>query len=191
MLKVEFVRIYYFAALFCLFIPIAMKFPLGEFQKPENFTDDAIASWVRVIEETPAKLEVLVSSMSEKQLDSPYRVGGWTARQVVHHLADSHINSYTRFKLALTEDNPTIRPYEENEWVRTIEMQSMPLSLSLDLLRATHVRWVYLLERMTENDYIRTFHHPASKTDFHLFQALAMYEWHCRHHLAHVEICIR
>jgi hypothetical protein len=132
----------------------------------------------------PSKLETAVSGLAEAQLDTPYREGGWTVRQLVHHVADSHMNAYTRFKLTLTEDHPTIRPYEEKDWARLSDAQG-PIGTSLTLVRALHERWGLLLATLTEADYKRTLHHPEWG-DMTLWDLLDNYQWHSRHHVAHV-----
>ena len=129
-------------------------------------------------------LRAAVKGLGDAQLDTPYREGGWTLRQVVHHVADSHMNSYVRFKLALTEDWPTIKPYDENAWVRLPD-SSQPIEPSLVLIAALHERWVALLEAISDADYRRGFHHPVNGRQ-NLGAALAYYDWHSRHHTAHI-----
>ena len=126
-----------------------------------------------------------MAGLSEQQLDTPYRPGGWTARQVVHHLADSHMNSCVRFRLALTEDSPTIKPYDEVSWASLPDASTMPVEPSLILLEGLHSRWVRLLESMSETDFLREFHHPESGV-VRLEQNLAHYAWHGKHHVAHI-----
>jgi DinB superfamily len=132
----------------------------------------------------PPKLEAAVSNLTDAQLDTPYRDGGWTVRQLVHHIADSHMNAYTRFKLTLTEDHPTIRPYEEWVWAELPDAQG-PIGTSLTLIRALHERWGLLLATLTEADYKRTLFHPEWG-DMTLWALLDNYQWHSRHHVAHV-----
>jgi len=123
--------------------------------------------------------------LTASQLDTPYRPGGWTVRQVVHHVPDSHLNAYVRFKLALTEDSPTIKPYDEAAWAKLADTAETPVEVSLQLLESLHARWVRLLESMTEADFARQFHHPESGT-MSLDTYLSGYAWHCRHHVAHI-----
>jgi hypothetical protein len=137
-----------------------LRYPVGQFHCGD-LTRDIIEGWIMEIEKAPALLREAVKGLSEDQLDTPYRPGGWTVRQVVHHLADSHINSYIRFKLALTENNPTIRPYDEAKWAELGDSRQ-PVGISLMLLEALHVRWVILLRSLLPEDYERTFYHPDS-----------------------------
>jgi len=127
-----------------------------------------------------------VAGLTDAQLDTPYRPGGWTVRQVVHHLADSHIHSYIRFKLAVTEDQPTIKPYDEARWAELKEARTAPVEVSLDLIDALHRRWVMLLENMTDADFKRAFHHPENGI-MPLEPTVEMYAWHGRHHVAHIQ----
>ncbi len=161
------------------------RYPLGKFryegppseQQKQKFLDD-IAS-------TPANLRAAVKGLSPAQLDTPYRDGGWTVRQVVHHVPDSHLNSYVRFKLALTEDNPTIKPYEEDRWAKLADTAATPVEVSLTMLEALHDRWVRLLRSLNPDDWKRTFRHPALG-EMTLEKNLALYAWHGRHHVAHI-----
>ena len=127
-----------------------------------------------------------MAGLENAQLDTPYRDGGWSVRQVVHHIADSHINSIVRFKLALTEDTPTIRPYDEALWAELGDARSAPVELSLALIDALHARWAVMLRGMTAEDFKRTFHHPEHDRTFPLDRTLAMYAWHGKHHIAHI-----
>lgn len=164
----------------------SLKYPIGEFAPKENYTTDDIKWFINTIELFPAKLKQAVSGLSGEQLDTVYRAGGWTIRQVVHHVTDSHINSYTRFKLALTEDNPAIRPYEEADWAELPEAKSGPIELSLPLLEALHKRWVVMLKSMNPGDTERKLYHPGSKQQMTIASLLHLYAWHCDHHLAHI-----
>lgn len=137
------------------------------------------------IAETPAHLRASISGLSDVQLDTPYRPEGWTVRQVIHHVPDSHLNSYTRFKLALTEDEPTIKPYAEDRWAELTDGKSGPVEVSLRLLECLHSRWVTLLQSMTESDWKRSFRHPDLGLR-RLDQNVALYAWHGRHHVAHI-----
>lgn len=161
-----------------------LKYPIGRFQRPASLDPAARGAAIRTIAETPGLLRKAVSGLDERQLDTPYRPGGWTVRQVVHHVPDSHMNAYIRFKLALTEDVPTIKPYEEDRWARLADA-SMPVEVSLRLLEVLHARWVALLESMTDEQWSRQLVHPESGQQ-RIDQLLAMYAWHGPHHTAHV-----
>lgn len=162
-----------------------LRYPIGNFEKPASISSDQRAKLIRDIEETPAKLRSAVAGLSEKQLDTPYRPGGWTVRQVVHHLPDSHMNAYTRHKLTVTEDNPTIKPYEEARWAELIDGKAAPTAVSIQLLEALHSRWVAFLKSLKPEQFSRTFRHPESG-DWTLDQSIAMYGWHGKHHVAHI-----
>ena len=161
------------------------RFPIGEFNKPDKLSDSERAAAISKIEAAPATLRAAVRGLSDLQLDSTYREGGWTLRQVVHHLADSHVNSYTRFRLALTEDHPTIKPYDEAKWAELEDARTLPVEVSLKLLEALHERWVRLLRSLSRADFDRTIDHPENGT-MTVDQLLAMYAWHCDHHIAHI-----
>ena len=163
-----------------------LRYPVGKFTDPGSFNPLKIKGFIDNIEKFPSAISSEVMSLSEEQLDTPYRPDGWTVRQVVHHVADSHINSYCRFKLAMTEDNPTIKPYLEERWAETPDGKTANITISLNLLSALHVRWVMFMRTFKDEDYSRTFHHPQHNKDLSLWYALALYDWHCRHHLAHI-----
>lgn len=161
-----------------------LRYPVGRFAPVES-TANSRAEQIRIIGLLPKRLCAAVSGLSNAQLDTPYRDGGWTVRQVVHHIADSHANSVIRFKLALTEDWPTIKPYDEKAWAELPDSKSFPLDSSLGMITGMHERWVGLLEAMSETDFQRGYVHPErGKQD--LATALAIYAWHCRHHTAHI-----
>jgi uncharacterized damage-inducible protein DinB len=134
----------------------------------------------------PIQLESAILNLDEQKLHTPYREGGWTVHQLVHHIPDSHVNAYTRFKLALTEDEPTIKPYDEAAWAELADSAACEPEVSLDLLEALHRRWVALLRSLGDDDYARTLRHPEHGRTFTLDQMLAMYGWHSEHHLAHI-----
>ncbi|HKB36687.1 MAG TPA: putative metal-dependent hydrolase, partial [Gemmataceae bacterium] len=157
----------------------------GKFQPPASVTDAERAVLVDQIAALPAELRSVVSTLDDTQLDTPYREGGWTVRQVVHHVPDSHVNAYTRFKLALTEDVPTIKTYEEAQWAELPEARSAPIGVSLALLEALHQRWVLLLRVLAPAQFARSFRHPELGV-MTLDQQIALYAWHGRHHLAHI-----
>jgi uncharacterized damage-inducible protein DinB len=160
------------------------RYPIGQFTFPDSTTAEERQAWIREIARTPQQLRAAVAGLSKEQLDTPYRPGGWTVRQVVHHVPDSHMNAFVRFKLALTEDQPTIKPYDEARWA-VLADAALPVDPSLDLLEALHLRWVRILESMSERDHQRAFVHPESGM-WRLDQYLAQYAWHGRHHVAHV-----
>jgi uncharacterized damage-inducible protein DinB len=161
-----------------------LQYPIGRFTFPDAATAEQRQTWIREIARAPRELRAAVAGLSEEQLDTPYRPGGWTVRQVAHHVPDSHMNAFIRFKLALTEDQPTIKPYDETRWA-TLADAALPVEPSLDLLEALHVRWVRLLESMNDRNFRRTFLHPESGV-LRLDQWLAQYAWHGRHHVAHI-----
>jgi uncharacterized damage-inducible protein DinB len=163
----------------------ALKYPVGRFDAAAEIPHDERGALIDSIAATPRRLREAVQGLSDAQLDTPYREGGWTVRQVVHHVPDSHLNAYTRFRLALTEDNPTIRPYNEADWARLPDAATAPVSVSLDLLAALHTRWDMLLRTLTERDYRRPLTHPEMGA-MTIGALLRMYEWHGRHHVAHI-----
>ncbi len=161
------------------------RYPIGPFTPPAVMTADDRERCIAVLEAAPAKLRAVVAGLGDAQLDTPYRDGGWTPRQVVHHLPDSHLNSYVRFKWALTEPSPTIKPYFEERWADLPDTRETPVGVSLDLLTALHRRWTVLLRAMTEADFARTFVHPENGTQT-LAESLAYYAWHGEHHTAQI-----
>lgn len=163
------------------------RFPIGEFKRPDRLSDAERATAILKIEATPATLRAALAGMSDAQLDSTYREGSWTLRQVVHHMADSHVNSYSRFRLALTENHPTIKPYDEGEWAELEDARAMPVEVSLTLLDSLHARWVRLLRSLKPSDFDRTIDHPENGT-MTIDQLLAMYAWHGDHHIAHINL---
>ncbi|MBD8496942.1 YfiT family bacillithiol transferase [Paenibacillus arenosi] len=164
------------------------QYPIGTFTWEGTITPAQRQQWIAEIEHLPAKLRALVEGLNEQQLETPYREGGWTIRQVVHHIADSHMNSITRFKLALTEDVPTIKPYDEAKWVALGDSIDVDVEVSLALIEALHRKWVILLQSMTEQDFQRTFYHPDSKQEIRLDYNVGLYAWHGNHHAAHIEL---
>jgi uncharacterized damage-inducible protein DinB len=168
-----------------------LRYPIGPFQLQGEVTESRRQGWIAEIAAAPAGLRAAVAGLDEGQLETPYRPEGWTVRQVVHHLPDSHLNAYTRFKLALTEDHPTIKPYEEARWAELADGRSGPIEVSLALLDALHARWVLLLRSLGPEDFARTYRHPEYGTTFELDQVLALYAWHGRHHTAHITALCR
>jgi hypothetical protein len=161
-----------------------LRFPIGRFRLPASSTAAEQAEHIETLRLLPERLKAAVASLNDSRLDTPYRDGGWTARQVVHHVADSHANSYVRFKLALTEDWPTVKPYDEAAWAELSDSR-LPVDLSLTLIAALHARWVVLLESLTGADFAKGYIHPAGGRQ-NLAQVLASYAWHSRHHTAHI-----
>lgn len=161
------------------------RYPIGRFTAPATFLPGIRMANIQTLQLLPARLRAAVAGLSDGQLDTPYREGGWTVRQVVHHVADSHANAYTRFKLALTEDWPTIKTYDEAAWADLVDSRMLPVEPSLSLIAALHERWVALIESLTEEDFRKGFIHPEKGKQI-LGTALAAYDWHSRHHTAHI-----
>ncbi len=162
-----------------------LRYPIGKFTYPMEITKGQRDTWIGEIETLPSKLRESVAELDDQQLDTPYREGGWTIRQVVHHVPDSHLNSYTRFRLALTENCPTIKPYREDAWADLADAKSAPVEPSLKLLEGLHARWVILLRSMDQDQFGRVFEHPEMGP-MPLARTLALYAWHGKHHLAHI-----
>jgi hypothetical protein len=160
------------------------RYPIGKFHFDGSQTEQK-SKLIDEIAQAPAKLRAVVNGLSPQQLDTPYRDGGWTVRQVVHHVPDSHLNAYTRFKLALTEEEPTIKSYAEDRWAELADTGSTPIEVSLDLLESLHDRWVRLLRSLQPQDWKRSFRHPELGL-VSLEKNLALYAWHGRHHVAHI-----
>ena len=163
-----------------------LLFPVGKFVLPESLTPQQRKEAIRTIAELPAKLRAALDGLDQKQLDTPYRPDGWTVTQVVHHLSDSHMNALTRLKLGLTEEMPTIKPYDEAKWAELEDGRSRLVKESLNMIEGLHAKWAYLLERMKPEQFERKINHPEWKTPMSLDTLLALYEWHSRHHVAHI-----
>lgn len=163
------------------------KYPIGKFEPSEPICDVKLDEHIKVIKNFPEKLKNLIEDFTDDQLDTPYREGGWTVRQLVNHIADSHINSFIRFKLAITEDNPTIKPYDEAKWAELQDSVNMPVKPAMRMIKGTHQRWTALLKTLTNKQFERTFHHPEMNKDYDLRYYLAFYVWHCDHHFAHIQ----
>lgn len=163
----------------------SLRFPIGHYQPPSPISTDTRTAWMKSLAATADKLTEAVSGLSEEQLDTPYREGGWSVRQTVHHIADSHMNSYVRFRLALTEENPTIKPYAEDRWAVLPDARHANVELSLHLIEALHARWVLLLKGISDADWQRTFIHPVSGQQT-LENTLGLYAWHGEHHTAQI-----
>lgn len=162
-----------------------LKYPIGHFSTPETITNEHRESWVGNISALPEKIGKATRDLTDEQLDTPYRPGGWTVRQLVHHVADSHMNAYVRFRLSLTEDNPTIKPYDEKAWAELPDSH-LPIGPSLKILEGLHERWVFFLKKMSAEDLGRTFFHPGSNAKFNLDETIGTYAHHGEHHLAHI-----
>jgi uncharacterized damage-inducible protein DinB len=161
------------------------RYPIGPFTWNGPSTSEQRAHFIDEIAATPQKMRTAVAGLSPEQLDTPYRDGGWTVRQVVHHVPDSHLNSYIRIKLALTEDQPTVKPYDESKWAQLTDARTAPIEASLNLLEGLHERWVMLYRSLSEEDVRRQFHHPELGI-VTIDKYIAMYAWHGKHHVAHI-----
>ena len=162
------------------------RYPAGKFTPPQNITPALRNQAIDTLAELPANLRAAVKGLSDAQLDTPYRDGGWTVRQVVHHVPDSHLNAYTRLRLALTEQEPTIKPYEEARWAELPDAKSAPIDVSLTLLTSLHDRWVRLWRALKPADFARTIRHPEHSGVLTVDWLLFQYAWHSRHHTAHI-----
>jgi uncharacterized damage-inducible protein DinB len=162
------------------------RYPIGQYE-PQPFSIDKKVEWLADIKFLPQHLEAAIENLDEAQLKTPYREGGWTVHQLVHHVADSHINAYCRFKLALTEDSPTVKTYEEQLWAEMNDVHKLPVNISTTLLYALHARWYESLKYVTDNEWNnKTIFHPAHKKTIRLWTLLGMYAWHGKHHVAHI-----
>jgi hypothetical protein len=162
-----------------------LRYPIGKYET-QPFSEQQKKDWLNDIKFLPQSLENAILNLDETQQATPYREGGWTVKQVVHHVADSHMNAYCRFKLGMTEQNPEIRPYEEAEWAKLSDVQNLPSNISITLLYALHTRWYELLRNMQASDWERTVVHPEHKKQWTLWYLMGMYSWHGRHHVAHI-----
>lgn len=163
-----------------------LRYPVGRYQRRGKVDAAKREEWIGEIERLPENLQRAVKGLTDAQLERPYRPGGWTVRQVAHHVADSHLNSYMRFRLAVTEDKPTIKTYSEADWAELADAKAAPVEISLALLEALHARWVLLLRSFGEDEFARTAMHPEWG-EMSVEELLGHYEWHCRHHVAHIE----
>ena len=161
------------------------RYPIGKYE-PQPYSEQQLAEWIRDIQFLPQHLEHAVVNLDAAQLQMPYRDGGWNLQQVVHHVADSHMNAYIRFKLALTEDNPTIKPYDEAAWALMQDTENLPINISLTLLHALHARWMEVIKFILPHQWDRTVFHPEQKKEMTVWHLLGMYAWHGRHHTAHI-----
>ena len=161
------------------------RYPIGKYQ-PQPYSDKQLKDWLNDIRFLPGLVENAILNLDGAELDTPYREGGWKISQLVHHIADSHMNAYMRFKLALTEENPTIKPYEEKKWAELADTR-LPVNISVTLLHALHARWFEVAKNISGDEWNRTVYHPEHKKDISLWYLLGMYSWHGRHHVAHIE----
>ena len=163
-----------------------LRYPIGKYTPPETITEADIETWIGQIEKLPAELAAAVAGLTEEQLQTPYRPGGWTVQQLVHHVADSHLNSLVRFKWTLTEDNPTIKAYDQVAWALLSDYADIPVSNSLSFLALLHERWITLLKALEPEHLARTFVHPETNRELRLDWLVGLYAWHGRHHTAHI-----
>jgi hypothetical protein len=162
-----------------------LRYPVGKFRFPDSVSASDLTLFIEQIADTPARMRAAIAGLGDAQLDTPYRPGGWTVRQLAHHVPDSHINSYVRFRLALTEDQPVIKPYDEAHWAELADARTLPVEPSLALLENLHARWVPLLRSLSGPDWKRSFRHPELGL-VSLENNAALYAWHGRHHVAHI-----
>lgn len=162
-----------------------LRYPIGQYE-PKPFSEKQLQEWIIDITYLPNHLENAIINLDEAQINTPYRPEGWTVKQLVHHVADSHMNAYIRFKLGLTEDNPAIKPYDEAAWALLSDTSNLPFNLSITMLYAMHARWVEVLKNIKPDEWQRTVFHPHHKKEMTLWHLLGMYSWHGRHHTAHV-----
>ncbi|MFY0608640.1 MAG: putative metal-dependent hydrolase [Cyclobacteriaceae bacterium] len=167
-----------------------LRYPIGEFLVPDNITAEHIANWISEIATFPQRLKDMLVSITSEQQGWKYRTGSWTITQLVHHCADSHLNSLMRFKLAITEDRPKIKPYDEVAWAELADDLETDLGYALLLLEGLHHKWVVLLNSLAPKDLERTFAHPEHGTIFTLKETIGSYAWHCNHHLAHIKLAL-
>ncbi|MGC6429648.1 MAG: YfiT family bacillithiol transferase [Jejuia sp.] len=164
-----------------------LKYPIGKFECPDQITDDHIKGWISILETFPIRFEALVKHLSKEQLDTPYRPGGWTIRQTVHHVSDSHHHSYIRFKWALTESTPLIKAYNEADWADLHDSKTAPIQMSLEHIKAIHYKLVYLLKGLSKEVLKKSFEHPETNSRVSLDYNIGNYAWHSNHHYAHIE----
>ncbi|MCB0665168.1 MAG: putative metal-dependent hydrolase [Saprospiraceae bacterium] len=165
-----------------------LKYPIGKFEYPKTYSDSDIERWIDEIDRIPDQFRTLVQSLSDEKLNTPYRPDGWTARQVIHHVPDSHFQAYCRFKWVLTEEHPTIKPYHENRWAELPDSKFTPVSVSLDMLSSVHSRWVMLMRNIDREDFDKYYIHPEYNNKYALGAVCKLYAWHGKHHLAHLQI---
>ena len=163
-----------------------LKYPIGKFESPKTYDETTISNFIKVLEDFPGNLRHEVEGLSDQQLDTPYRDGGWTIRQVVNHVADSHMNGLARQKLALTEDTPKINAYKQDLWAELADCKSFPIQPALQVIEGIHKRWCFLLRSIQRSQWAKAYFHPEKNKEVTLLESLASYAWHSRHHLAHI-----
>ena len=163
-----------------------LKYPTGRYQRPEGYTPELLKEWLSALKGLPMWMDACIENMDAHQLQTPYREGGWTVQQVVHHVADSHMTCYIRLKLALTEDNPTVKPYKEALWAELPDNDLIPVNVSVTMLHTIHLRMVALMQALTDEQWNRTFHHPEHNRNIPVWELAALYAWHGRHHAEHI-----
>ncbi len=168
-----------------------LRYPIGQFEAPEQYTQEQIDSWIQILEEFPEKLIALVEDLSDEQLNTPYRPGGWTVRQTIHHMADSHHHSYTRFKWTLTEDKPRIKAYFEQDWAELEDAKHLPIEISLNYLKAIHAKLVTTIKSLSDAQLSRSYIHPEGDVEINLKKQTGIYAWHSQHHYAHIANLIK
>ena len=166
-------------------------YPIGKYTAPAEYTEQLRNKYILEISVLPDHLKSMAKKFKKKKLQNRYREGGWTVEQLIHHLADSHMNAYIRFKLALTENNPTVKPYDENLWAEMADVQSCSIKDSIRILRGLHKRWTAVLENMSADDWKRTYYHPESKRKVSLEEAVSQYAWHGKHHIAQIQVALK
>lgn len=167
-----------------------LQYPIGKFEYGKSYSMSEIRENIAYLKAFPAILSEKVAHLSNEMLDTSYRPNGWTARQVVHHLADSHVNAYIRSKLLLTEENPVINPYQEQKWAEMEDAKHLPIAVSLQILEGLHIRWTLALDNVPDSDFSRTYTHPQYGHIFELGEVMALYAWHCKHHLGHISLVL-
>ena len=165
---------------------ISDRYPIGPFVVPNEISENDIQDWIKTIERLPSRIKASIDGWTDAQLDTPYREGGWTVRQLIHHISDSHMNSLMRFKLGLTEHNPKIKTYDQDAWSSLPDYALLPASTSLAMLEAIHLKMVSLFKNMSQDDFKRTIFHPEMNKSISLEKLLALYNWHSNHHLSHI-----
>jgi DinB superfamily len=164
---------------------IDLSYPIGKYIE-QPFSEQQLKEWLLDIETLPKALEYAITNLDAAHLETPYREGGWNSRQVVHHVADSHMNAFIRIKLALTEDNPTIKPYDQDAWVLLEDVKQVPINVSITLLYAVHARMIAILKNIKREEWNKTVEHPEYKTTMSIWYILGLYAWHGKHHTAHI-----
>lgn len=168
-----------------------LKYPIGTFSMPNDFSTDLLDHWIQRIERLPFELGQTLYNVEPSKLDATYRDGSWNVRQLVHHLADSHMHGLTRIKWALTEDQPEIKTYNEVKWTSLPDASDLPINISLKWIDGIHTRWTYLLRTLSKDELSRTFYHPQNKVNVSVYEQCGLYAWHGDHHLAHIRIALK